>query len=154
MKRYFYLIIMIFCLGTVVAQSDRSNDERQKRWEEMKAKRAAFFTERIGFTEQEAQQFWPVYNKLQDEKGRLSKKLRDFHHNIKCNDKGEKIINYEEITDEMVNIKVQEANLDKVYHQKFKKILSPEKLFKYYQAERDWGGQLLKQIEKRGDQKK
>ena len=58
MKRIAVLMITIICFGSVFADSNKSNDERQKRWEEMKAKRAAFFTERICFTENEAQQFW------------------------------------------------------------------------------------------------
>jgi len=153
MKRFTFLMIMVFCAGTLFAQSDKSNAERQKRWEEMKAKRAAYFTEHIGFTEEEAQNFWPVYNQLQEEKDRLHKKLRQYHHNAKKDDKGEKVFNYEIITDEMIKIKVQEANLDKTYYQKFKQILPPEKLFRFYQTERNWGGELLKQIEKRGDKK-
>jgi len=43
--------------------------------------------------------------------------------------------------------------LDKIYHERFKKILSPEKLFRYYVAERDWANKLLKDLEKRGDKK-
>lgn len=153
MKRLTYLMIMVFCAGTLFAQSNKSNDERQKRWEDMKVKRAAFFTDHIGFTEEEAQNFWPVYNQLQEAKGKLNIKMRNYHHDAKRDDKGEKVFNYEDITNEMINIKVQEANLDKAYHQKFKHILPPEKLFKFYQAERDWGGELLKEIGKRGEKK-
>jgi len=142
---------MVFCAGTLFAQSDKPNDERQKRMEEMKAKRAEYFTSRIDFTAEEAQNFWPVYNQLQEAKGKLYMKMRGFQHDAKRNEKGERVPNYVQITDEMINIKVQEANLDKSYHQKFKKILSPEKLYKFYKAERDWGGELLKQIEKRGN---
>lgn len=153
MKKAFLLLITILFVGTVFSQQDKSNDERQKRWEEMKAKRAAYFTDRVGLTAEEAQKFWPVYNQLQEAKGKLYQKMRGLQHSNKKNDKGERIMNFEEITDEMINIKVQEANLDKSYHHKFKQILSPEKLYKFYQAERDWGGELLKQIEKRGEKK-
>ena len=153
MKRAFLLLITILFVGTVFSQQDKSNDERQKRWEEMKAKRAAYFTDRVGLTSDEAQKFWPVYNQLQEAKGKLYQKMRGLQHNNKRNEKGERIMNFEEITDEMINIKVQEANLDKAYHHKFKQILSPEKLYKFYQAERDWSGELLKQIEKRGERK-
>lgn len=150
MKRLAVFMMTIICFGSVFADSNKSNDERQKRWEEMKAKRAAFFTERICFTENEAQQFWPVYNKLQEEKGKLNSRMRNLHRNPKKNDKGENMPDFKKITEEMINIRVQEANLDKTYYHKFKNILPPEKLFRFYIAERDWGGELLKQIEKRG----
>jgi hypothetical protein len=64
-----------------------------------------------------------------------------------------KIINYSKACDDMINLRVQETVLDKSYHEKFKKILGPEKLFKYYMAEREWANKLLKDIEKRGDRK-
>jgi Spy/CpxP family protein refolding chaperone len=147
------VLLLLFFASSLSAQNTKEQDERQKRREEMKAKEAAFFTERIGLTAEEAQVFWPVYNELQTEKGALNKKMRDLHHNAKRNDKGERILDYEQLTEEMINIRVQEANLVKNYHAKFKKILSPEKLYRYYRAERDWGGELLKQIQKRGEKK-
>jgi len=153
MKKYLIILVAILFTGSIAAQQNRNNDERQKRWEEMKAKRAAFFTERVGLTAEEAQSFWPVYNQLQEAKGKLYFKMKDLHRNTKTNEKGERVINFEEITHEMLNIKIQEANLDKAYYHKFKQFLSPEKIYKYYIAERDWAGELLKSIEKRGERK-
>jgi len=150
MKRISTLLLLIFLASSLGAQN---KDDRQKRWEEMVAKRAAFFTERINLTPQEAEKFWPVYNQLEEKKHKLNDRMRLLHQNVKKNDKGEKILDYEKATDDMIYIKVQEAALEKSYHEKFKKILSPEKLFRFYLAERDWGEELLKQIQKRGDPK-
>jgi len=151
LKRFSAVLLVIFLAMNCYADPSNGNNERQKRWEEMVAKRAAFFTERIGLTAEEAQAFWPVYNQLQAEKGKLNKKMHDLHHNTKKNAKGERMLDYGKLTDEMIRIKVQEANLDKIYHQKFKRILTPEKLFRFYIADREWGVELLKQIQKRGD---
>lgn len=147
MKRLSTLLLFTCLTISLTAQNQ---DERQRRFEEMKSKRAAFFTERIGLTPEEAEQFWPVYNRLQEEKGKLNNRMRQFFKNSKRNEKGEKIFDYDKITDEMIRIKVQEANLEKAYHVKFKKILGPEKLFRYYHTEREWGGELLKQIQRGG----
>lgn len=141
-------LLLFACL--TISLTAQNQDERQRRFEEMKSKRAAFFTERIGLTPEEAEQFWPVYNSLQEEKGKLNNRMRQFFKNSKRNEKGEKIFDYDKITDEMIRIKVQEANLEKAYHVKFKKILGPEKLFRYYHTEREWGGELLKQIQRGG----
>jgi hypothetical protein len=147
MKRIVYLLIVVFCSSSITAQHSNSA-ERQKRWEEMKVKRAAFFTERIGMTSEEAQQFWPIYNELQDKKGALNEKIHKIHHNAQKDEKGERILDYEKLNDETISIKVQEANLDKIYYQKFKTVLSAEKIYRFYRAERDWAGELLKQIKK------
>ena len=115
----------------------------------MKVKRAAFFTERIGMTSEEAQQFWPIYNELQDKKGALNEKIHKIYHNAQKDEKGERILDYEKLNDETISIKVQEANLDKIYYQKFKTVLPAEKIYRFYRAEREWVGELLKQIRKR-----
>jgi hypothetical protein len=152
MNKISHLVVMLLLTASVMAQVSNPSNERQKRWEELKAKRAAFFTERIGLTPEEAQLFWPVYNSLQEEKGKLNAKLWNLHHKGNKNKKTDQPIDYLKLTQEMVNLKVQEANLEKVYYQKFKKILPPEKLFRFYITDRDWGTELLKQMQRRGDQ--
>ncbi|HET9571593.1 MAG TPA: hypothetical protein VFP20_09335 [Bacteroidales bacterium] len=134
-------------------KSGNQNEVRKQRWEEMKAKRAAYYTEKIDLTSQEAQLFWPVFNELQEKKWKLHQQMSAQFRNGKKDDQGKPIINYSKVNDELIRIKVSEANLDKIYHEKFKRILSPEKLFLYYGAERDWANKLLKDLEKRGDKK-
>lgn len=151
MKRYvLFFVISVFISGLYAQNQDKDNARKQK-WEEMKAKRAAFYTERIGLTPEEAQVFWPVYNELQDKKEKLHQLTCDQFKNAKNETKGCKTVDYTKAMDKMINLRVQEAELEKIYHSKFKKIISPDKLFKYYRAERDWASKLLKDIEKRGD---
>jgi hypothetical protein len=141
-------------MGAFAQDKAANNDAgRQQRWEEMKAKRAAYYTEKIGLTPEEAQLFWPVFNELQEKKWKLHMQMSAQFRNGKKDDQGRPIFDFAKVNDELIRIKVQEASLDRVYHEKFKKILCPEKLFRYYGAERDWANKLLKDIEKRGDKK-
>lgn len=150
-------LLMFACIMTLglSAQENSTNqdDARKQRWEDMKAKRAAYYTEKIGLTSDEAQLFWPVFNELQEKKWKLHQQMSAQFRSDKKDDQGKPIINYDKVNNELIRIKVSEANLDKVYHEKFKKILNPEKLFRYYVAERDWANKLLKDLEKRGDKK-
>ena len=152
MKRYTLFLILSLITAGLHAQDNKDN-ARQQRWEEMKAKRAAFYTERICLTADEAQVFWPLYNELQEKKGKLHRCMSEQFRNAKKDANGQKIIDFAKASDDMINLRVQETTLEKSYHERFKKILSPEKLFKYYGAEREWANKLLKDIEKRGDRK-
>lgn len=152
-------VLMVLALPSTSIQAQGSGQgfgqgfgqgDRQWRVEDMKTKRAAFFTERIGLTTSEAERFWPVYNGLQAEKEKLNERRRKLFQMTKLNNKGEKVPDFEKISDEMINIKVKEATLEKLYHEKFKKILSPEKMMNYYRTEDDWGRELLKQFQRRG----
>lgn len=42
---------------------------------------------------------------------------------------------YNRVIDECLEVKIKEAELEKEYYEKFRKILSPEKLYKYRDAE-------------------
>jgi len=154
MKRLALLIFTcVLTLGLYAQDKPKQDDVRKQWWEDMKAKRAAFYTQQICLTSDEAQSFWPVFNELQDKKWKLHLQMSAQFHNDKKDDQGRPIIDFAKVNDELIRIKVSEANLDKVYHEKFKKILCPAKLFRYYGAERDWANKLLKDIEKRGDKK-
>lgn len=155
MKRLTFLIVaLVLTTGLFAQDQAKSQDEvRKQRWEDMKAKRAAYYTEKICLTSNEAQLFWPVFNELQEKKWKLHQQMSAKFYNVKKDEHGRPIFDYAKINDELIRNKVQEANLEKIYHERFKKILSPEKLFRYYGAERDWANKLLKDIEKRGDKK-
>lgn len=151
MKKITTFLILTLIMTGLTAQAEQSKDDlRKQRWEEMKTKRAAFYSEHIGLTTEEAQAFWPVYNELQEKKSKLHRTMSAQYRNAKKDANGKKIIDYAKACDDMINLRVQETTLEKVYHQKLKKILTPEKLFKYYRAEREWANKLLQDLEKRG----
>jgi hypothetical protein len=74
MKRLTTLMLFVCLMSGLMAQNQ---DERQKRFEDMKAKRAAFFTERIGLTPEEAEKFWPVY--IQSSRSKRQIERQDAH---------------------------------------------------------------------------
>jgi hypothetical protein len=64
MKKIIILIItMVFTLSAVAQNKDRA--------ERIKALKIAFITERLEFTEAEAQKFWPIYNRFEEVEGNL-----------------------------------------------------------------------------------
>lgn len=154
MKQYVWLLFaLLFTFSLHAEDQSKNTDQRKQRWEQMKAQRAAFYTERIGLTAEEAQRFWPIFNELQDKKGKLHYQMSAQFRNGKRDNNGCPIIDFAKANDDFIRFKVMEANIDKTYHEKFKKVLSPEKLFRYYGAEREWANKLLKDLENGGNRK-
>lgn len=116
--------------------------------EKIEAEKVAFLTKKINLTVEEAQLFWPVYNEMQDARGKLHKEKHKLIHKLKDNFDALPDKELEEIADRFIEIEVLEANLKKKYHQKFKKILPIQKLMKYYHAERQFKKYLMEQIRK------
>jgi len=56
---------LLFLLTFNVFSQDKEKEER------VKALKIAFITERLAFTETEAQKFWPLYNAFEDENNKL-----------------------------------------------------------------------------------
>lgn len=137
--------ILLFFLFThsLVAQGDR---EKDKRIEQLKAQKAAFFTEKIGLSSADAQHFWPVYNEFSAQKDSLNhlrwKIRKDLQHNMDELSQSEKT----KLMNQQMDIKWKEAELDRHYHQKFIKILSIDQVIKLYEAEHEFKMRIIRQI--------
>lgn len=159
MKRYLCSFLAAVCCVTLWAQAPRednrqapqkqeerqkqSQEERQKQFEEMKLKQIAYFTERIGLTAEEAESFWPIVNDIRDRRWRINHDIRRCFRQGKDN----KEVDYAKTLERLMDLRKQEADLEKECYDKLKKILSPEKLYKYYKAEEDFSFELLRSFE-------
>lgn len=140
------IFILLFCFGFAGMTSAQSNEKDQKReafFKEMKAKRVAFITEKVNLTAEEAEVFWPLCNELQEKKFELNKPLREERRALRSSKKAMTNADYEKLLDSNADIKIKEAQLDKEYLVKFKKILSAEKIYKYQRAEEDFMKQMF-----------
>jgi GTP1/Obg family GTP-binding protein len=137
MKKIIVFSISLFCVVIAFAQP-----ARERAQDKVKAQRVAFITERLNLTSEEAQQFWPIYNeyttKLQQI--RTGAKLDKLSDDMTDAD-AEKLILAE------IDKESRELDLRKEYFTKLKKAISPKKIAKLYKAERDFRGELVKQLQ-------
>ena len=116
-------------------------------WKQQKA----FFTEKAGLTEDEANAFFPLYNELQQKK-------RDINREIRRNMRPEGSTEATEeqslkAIDAKANANIKIAELEKEYLQKFKEVLPASKILKVQNAEEQFNSQILKDIQQsRGHQ--
>ncbi|MDY5317469.1 MAG: hypothetical protein SPH10_03165, partial [Candidatus Cryptobacteroides sp.] len=73
MKNQICIFISAFLLtlaaSPMTAQERRQDGGNRNKWEEsMRAEKIAYFTEALELTSEEAEKFWPVYNKCEKEK--------------------------------------------------------------------------------------
>ena len=154
-KMIFISLLVCFSLTNIVsAQDTEKDDNRRTRFEQIKAKRMAFISEKVQFTPAEAEAFWPLCNELQEKKFELNKPLRDERRAMRESKKEITNADYLKLIDTNADIKIKEAQIDKEYLEKFKKILSPEKIFKYQQAEDEFMRQTLTDRSRRSGQEK
>jgi hypothetical protein len=63
MRKILYLMLLLLPFSGMAQDGLRSNENRQR----LEAIQIAYLTKELSLTSQDAEKFWPVYNKYQDE---------------------------------------------------------------------------------------
>ena len=142
-------LIILFCVS-VFAQKQEGEGRGMMR-EKIEAQKISFITQKLSLTPEEAQLFWPVYNEMDKKKKEFHSKSKVLFKKLRHNTDELSDQELEEISDQLIEMRVQDATLDKEYHSKFKKILPPRKVLQLYHAEKQFHTMLLRQIKGRGE---
>ena len=131
MKKILLILTMFIGLTTIVVAQDEDGPKDGSRIEAMKI---AYLTKKLNLSTDEAQKFWPIYNKYIDE---VRAARREAHQNK---------------TDE---IKSEEKILDirKRYNGEFNKALSAEKVNSFFRTEKEFSSFLQKELMERRQQR-
>jgi hypothetical protein len=137
-KIFFLLMISINAL----AQDDDLDAVQPdpKAEQKIKAAHAAYITERLGLTPEEAEKFWPVYREYSQKRQEIRQQMRTAR---------EKGTSEKELLDLDLKVKQQQLDLEKDYSGRLQKVITPQKMMNLRQAEGDFRKLLLRQIQQR-----
>lgn len=154
-KIFFVTFVALMSLSTTIIYAQEREDGRANRHfdrESFLVKRSAFITAELGLTTQEAAEFMPLCEELQQKKfeaGQICRKLQKELRSAGNSTDTE----YIKAIDVCLGVGLKEAQLEIEYYEKFKKILSPEKLYKYKNAEIKFARHFMKESgERRKDE--
>ncbi|MEO8962606.1 MAG: hypothetical protein ABI325_12035 [Ginsengibacter sp.] len=125
MKKYLLSIFAIFTFLLANAQNGQHSEKIQ-------ALKIAFITQRLELTSAEAEKFWPVYNEYEVE-----------INNLRISNKTGDVLDNEQ---KLLDIK-------KKYSPRFEKILGPQKLNKFFIAEKEFRNVLIKRLKTQRQQR-
>jgi hypothetical protein len=140
------LLIMLASLlfaSTVFAQQGQRG---RQGYEQVEAEKIAFFTRTLELTSTEAREFWPVYDEFQDSRNAIIRERHILSRSFADNYKGMDEDKAEDIGDRYIELLEKETELTMEFHEKFKKVLPPSKVMRFYQAENEFKMQLLRRI--------
>ena len=128
------IVVMSFTL-LISAEEDEPADNMEILKEAVKANKKLVITTNMKLTSTEAGNFWPVYDEYQKQLEKLSGQRIALIENYAKN--------YETMTDELalelldthMSIEAQRLSLQSVFVPKFKKVLPPLKVVRYFQCE-------------------
>ena len=131
------IFLMVNSLTSVAARSGKDD--------KLKAKRVAFFTQKLNLNSDEAEIFWPVYNEYQEKKDDLFQQRKSIYDDFK----GASRLSNKEVGESLTRltqIAKDEASLLETYIAKFKEILPDKKVAQLFVVEEDYKKFLLIQI--------
>lgn len=137
--KYRVLIPLFCCLFVQAAFAQpRGNSRIEQRIEAMKA---AFITERLQLTPEEAQQFWPLYNQYEEAERALRREYRP----------GKAIENMTEaeasaFLDRSLELEERLTALRRTYIERFKEILPTRKIALLREVEEEFKRELLRRM--------
>ncbi len=144
MKR---LINILFCVALslpVIAQDNKPQTPRDpKAKARIDAARAAYITDRLSLTTEEAEKFWPIYREFSGRR----QEIRQQFFSAKREGKSD-----QELVDLRLNVKQQELDLEKEYSGRMMNVISAQKLLNLRTAEREFTRLILRQIQQRHQQ--
>lgn len=140
-KKLFTVLLtasLLSLTGAAFAQ-EKPADDTQLILEKVKADKKLLVSQNMKLTEAEAKKFWPVYDNYQDElfllrarTGNLIKEYADSYEAMK-NATAQRLLD-EYMTIESLRLKLRQA-----YLPKFRAVLPPVKVLRYYQIENKIG---------------
>jgi len=140
MRNKIVLLLFLLCSFTVAVNGQGRNEENRQHnhkfnYEQFKQKKAKYIKKEVGLTEDEAKAFLPLTDELMAKKFTLNKELRKAARALR-EKKDRTDDDFDSLVKQTLDVRIKEAQLEKEYYQKFKKVLSAEKIYKYQNAER------------------
>lgn len=123
----------------------KDGNEHIKRFKEF---RRDFLTKKVQMTQEEADKFFPLYDELGDKKFKLQAEVGEKMRKVWDEDNASDA-DYNAVLDALEEIPVKEAALEKEYGQKFRKILSPKKMFRLKMAENEFSRELMRRPDRK-----
>ncbi|GHT77428.1 hypothetical protein AGMMS50262_18410 [Bacteroidia bacterium] len=149
-KRVVWMMIVCLAAFNTAIFAQQNDENRRARFEKFKSERVEFLTKTMNLTDDEKAAFLPLSEELQVKKFEANKTLRGEIRKIreaKKNNQEVSEADYKRVIDLGIQVKQSELQLDIEYLSKFLKVLSPEKVFLYQQAEQQFGRTVM---ERRG----
>lgn len=129
--KYILVIITVLFMNLMPTMAQ---EKKQFDIQKFKETRAEFIITEVGLTESESKVFIPLVNELIDKRFELNRSMKMEGRELK-NKKDKTNTDYDKYIQAGFNNRTKELELDKEYYEKFKKVLSPEKIYKYHRAE-------------------
>lgn len=142
------LFLLVFTCAISFAQPPEDHNNKEKR-EQIQAQKIAFISTQLELTPDEAQKFWPIYNRYEAEIEAVRKERRGYMRELR-KDEGLSDERGYELTQKIFETEKKEADIRLSYLKEFSVVLGKKKATMVFLAEEKFKRELLDQLKKDG----
>lgn len=147
MKRFIPTILstILFFLTLVAAHAQPGPEDLDERGgDRVQAAKVAYITSKLSLTTVQAQQFWPLYNEFEAARKKIRKQIRQLRIDNMLLDANEDQLKTD--IKKLFALRQEELDLEKLYAEKFLKVISAKQLAEYYRSEKEFTRMLIKRL--------
>jgi hypothetical protein len=146
MKTIKIIYIFFFFVAVPATVSAQSGKEICKKREQIQAEKLQFIEEKLQLTDEEKTLFLPVFKEFDTKRENLHQERHKIFRNYKKNGLNMSEAEILKTADQLVEIDIQTAALEKQYLEKYKKLLPPVKILLLFQSEYEFKKELLRKM--------
>lgn len=139
MKNLFIVLLTLGVCGQMFAQRPPKHAK-----EKIQAVKIAVFTEELELTPKEAEKFWPLFNEYEGKLRTIDREIRKMSAELET--KSDKEI--EAVMEKRFKLQEEKINLEREYYEKFKKVISLQKIAKIPVAQRKFKKRLVSEMKR------
>ncbi len=137
-KKILFLVAFVCINISAFCQEKNDNLTWEQRKQQFKADKIAFISTAMDFTVEEAQAFWPIYNKFDEKLDQIGEKRR-----LTFDPRKTELSNLSEaqctnILETSFELDKEELNAKDEFYKELKSRFSSSKILKYYRAEHEF----------------
>lgn len=136
----FITVLLLISFVALPAQNRRGRPSVEK----MHEHKWQIIISQVKLTNEEAAAVKPIFMEYEQAVWKIHKERINTVKNFRKNKSAK--LDYNALNDRYINSEIKQAQLLREYHLKLKKVLNPETLFNYYQAERNFKRKLLRDM--------
>lgn len=138
--------LMLLFLGAFLSPGSAGAQNTPQQKEDIEANHIGFITKELQLTPEEAQTFWPVYNRYHGELETLRKKHTTELLGAKVNFDSFTDVQVSKLIDDEMDYRQKELDLQRKYSAEFKKVLPVKKVARFYRAEQQFKINLIRDM--------
>lgn len=148
MKKLMTLVPFLFL--SILALAQRPQGQSYDK-EKLEAARIAYITNRIDLSPEQAEKFWPIYNKFQEERNQILEQLSGINRSSMAQDLSD--TKAKELIERKLKLQQQALDLEKNFYEDIIKVIQPVQALKMGNVNRDFTRQVYHMQQNRGKPK-